>query len=138
MTLIEKAAPSPGGCHSRAIFSECMKYRYCLERTWDSGAASLAFILLNPSTADEIVNDPTIERCERRARQACFGGIVVCNLFAWRATDPAALRKVEDPIGPDNDLILDRLLGPKKKTPDNIICGWGAHGAYRGRKSADD
>ena len=79
-------ATALGGCESRAVFSPCEKYRYWLSRRWQEGGRSLAFIMLNPSTADELENDATIERCERRARHNGYGGLVVCNLFAWRAT----------------------------------------------------
>lgn len=88
--------------------------------------------MLNPSTADELTNDPTIERCEKRAREYGYGGIKVTNLFALRSTDPAALHAAVDPIGPDNDeAILDAYL-----TSRMTICAWGTHGAHldRGRK----
>lgn len=110
---------------SGAIFSDCGKYRYKFWRTWGD-EAPLTFIMLNPSTADEIKNDPTAERCERRARQSGYGGLVVLNLMAYRATDPKELAPLERPIrfGPDNRAYLTSAFNYSGK----IICGWGVHG----------
>lgn len=85
--------------------------------------------MLNPSTADEAINDPTVERCERRARAGGAGRLVVVNIFAWRSTDPAVLRALEDPIGAENDAaIVEACRGA-----DLVVCGWGRHGGDRGR-----
>lgn len=116
------------GTRSEAVYSDCERYRYRLSRTWGAGA-SVLYIMLNPSTATELANDPTIERCERRARRAGFGAFHICNLFAWRETSPAALRKARHPIGPDND---SQLLSTAKKA-DVVLCAWGVHGVHRGR-----
>jgi hypothetical protein len=88
---------------SDATFSPCRKYRYTLTRTWVPDLPLINFVMLNPSTADEVVNDPTVERCERRARMWNCGGLIVTNIFAWRSTDPDELRRVADPVGPDKD-----------------------------------
>ncbi|MEM9342849.1 MAG: DUF1643 domain-containing protein [Pseudomonadota bacterium] len=114
-----------GGTRSEAVYSDCERYRYRLSRTWDDGP-SLLFVMLNPSTATELHNDPTIERCERRARHSGYGAFHICNLFAWRETSPAALRKARRPIGPDNTAQL--LLAAAKA--DTILCAWGVHGAH--------
>lgn len=109
---------------SGAAFSGNREYRYRLWRTWDSATLPALFILLNPSTADETKNDPTVERCERRARTMGFGGLVVANLFALRSTDPKALYSHPDPVGEINDLaILSAAVNA-----GIIICGWGRHG----------
>lgn len=114
---------------SGAKFSGNREYRYRLWRTWDSATLPALFILLNPSTADETKNDPTVERCERRARTMGFGGLVVANLFALRSTDPKALYSHSDPVGEINDLaILSAAVNA-----GIIICGWGRHGAYLSR-----
>lgn len=116
---------------SGAVFSDCRKYRYRLWRTWGE-AAPAVFVMLNPSTADEVENDPTVERCERRARAMGFGGLHVANIFALRSTDPSALYNHDDPIGPDNDAaILESVAGAGL-----VICAWGAHGNLyqRGQK----
>jgi hypothetical protein len=95
-----------------ARFSIDRRYRYALWRVWDRGRGACNFLLLNPSTADEATNDPTSVRCERRARRWGFGGLIVTNLFAPCATDPAGLRRVADPIGPENDAaILETAQG---------------------------
>lgn len=114
---------------SRALYSPCLHYRYLLERRWDEAAPLLLYIMLNPSTATEAMNDPTIARCERRARRLGYGGFIACNLFAWRETDPAQLKKVPEPIGPANDAIL---LATAREA-DLVLCAWGVHGAHLGR-----
>ena len=117
---------------SGAMFSECRLYRYRLWRYWDCTAPALCFVMLNPSTADEIDNDPTIERCQRRAMSAGYGGLEVVNLFAYRSTDPSMLLKVADPVGPQNDAaILAAVSGAGM-----VICAWGDDGAIRGRGTA--
>ena len=89
-----------------ARFSVDRRYRYALRRVWDRSRGVCNFLLLNPSIADEVTNDPTSVRCERRARRWGFGGLIVTNLFALCATDPAGLRRVADPTGPENDAAI--------------------------------
>ncbi len=120
-----------GSIRSTATYSDCERYRYRLRRQW-SGGPRLLYILLNPSKATELANDPTIERCERRARALGFGAFEVANIFAWRDTDPAAMKAAADPSGPNNDAILRRAAG----AADVILCGWGTHGVYLGRGPA--
>lgn len=111
---------------SEAVYSPCETYRYALTRRWEAGPGIL-WIMLNPSTADELKNDPTIERCERRSRALGAGAYRIVNLFAYRATDPAALKRAEAPEGPRNGrAVLDGC-----RWADRIICGWGVHGAHR-------
>ena len=115
---------------SIAIFSDCKRYRYVLERTWDYDTPKISFIMLNPSMADELKNDPTIERCERRAKALGFGSLRVCNIFAYRATDPMVMKSVEDPIGgAENDAWIRGCC----IWSDVIVCAWGCHGSHRGR-----
>lgn len=114
---------------SRALYSGCEAYRYLLARVWADEDPTVLYIMLNPSTATEERNDPTIERCERRARAMGFGGFTICNLFAWRATKPADLKAALDPIGPDNDAVLARAAADS----DTIICAWGVHGSHLDR-----
>jgi len=120
-----------GAAASEATYSDCGTYRYRLARRWGAGEG-LLYVLLNPSTATEMQNDPTLERCERRARALGFGGFEVVNLFAYRATRPADLRRADDPIGPGNDDMLLRAA----RGADSILCGWGVHGALLGRGAA--
>ena len=117
-----------GDAASMAVYSPDSRYRYALTRDWAAGQRAL-FVMLNPSTATEVQNDPTVERCERRARALGFGGFAVANIFAFRATDPRVMRAEPDPVGPANDAtILDLAV-----RCDRIICGWGSHGAHLDR-----
>lgn len=120
------------GCVSVARYSDCERYRYDLTRTWEPSGPRALFVMLNPSTATELANDPTIERVERRARRMGFGAYRVCNLFAWRATDPKRLRAVTAPVGRQTDDILVKAC----HWANQIICGWGNHGALHGRGAA--
>jgi len=117
---------------SVALFSDCERYRYVLTREWDPAGQKALFIMLNPSTADEIKNDPTVERCERRARALGFGAFRVCNIFAYRATDPKVMRAEPDPNGPDND----QAIAESCAWADQVICAWGTHGAHMQRGAA--
>lgn len=115
-----------------ATFSRCRQYRYRLWRTCNAGHGRMAALLLNPSTADEVNNDPTVERVWRRAQKLGFARLDVVNLFALRSTDPRRLRDHPEPIGPENDVaILSACQGAAL-----VLCGWGEHGAYRGRAAA--
>lgn len=120
---------------SSAVFSACRRYRYRLDRRWDDSLPPLAFGMLNPSTADHERNDPTIERCERRARTMGFGSLIVWNLFAFRATNPKALKEQNDPIGPENNKFILEAFAECKARGGTVIAGWGTHGALRDRNS---
>ncbi|MFK7763501.1 MAG: DUF1643 domain-containing protein [Roseobacter sp.] len=113
---------------SEAAYSTCESYRYWLKRRWKPGP-EINFIMLNPSVADEQRNDPTVERCERRARILEFAAFSVTNIFAWRDTDPAAMRRAPQPQGPENDDVLLQHAGKAGK----VIAAWGVHGAHRQR-----
>lgn len=125
--MIERCHEADGR-RSRALYSDCGTYRYLLTRDWGRGRR-LLYILLNPSTATEERNDPTVERCERRAMALGYAGFSVANLFAYRSTDPRALRQAVDPVGPENDAILAKAA----QAAGQVICGWGTHGAFLGR-----
>lgn len=118
-----------GDAPSVAVYSDCERYRYSLTRTWDNSIDRVHFCMLNPSTATEVQNDPTVERCERRARALGFGGFRVTNIFAWRDTDPRNMRAASDPIGPDNDAAILEAAQWASRT----ICAWGTHGAHLSR-----
>lgn len=118
-----------GDAPSTAVYSDCERYRYSLTRVWDESAGKVLFVMLNPSTATEVQNDPTVERCERRARTLGFGGFRVTNIFAWRDTDPRKMRAATDPIGPyNNQTLLDGA-----DWADQVIAAWGTHGAHMNR-----
>lgn len=118
-----------GDAASIAVYSDCERYRYSLSRVWDEAGPRVLFIMLNPSKATEVQNDPTVERCERRSRVLGFGGFRVMNIFAWRETDPRLLRAAPDPVGTDND----RLLLEGLDWADMVIAGWGVHGEHLNR-----
>ncbi len=113
-----------------AVLSPCDRYRYLLTRTWDVALPVLVFIMLNPSTADASIDDATIRVCIGRAKRMGYGGIVVVNLFAFRATNPWELLSVEDPVGPANDGHIRRVLNAK---PKMVIAAWGGSGHYLDR-----
>lgn len=111
-----------------ARFSADGIYRYVLGRRWSHDESSFAtFIMLNPSTADATVDDPTIRRCKGFAKSWGMGGLHVLNIYALRSTDPAGLWKVADPVGPENDEYLMRhaLTGSAAGWP--LIAAWGAN-----------
>lgn len=123
------------GVFSRAIFSDCERYRYFLSRVWageDTPPSMLPFLMLNPSTADEMKNDPTVERCQRRAESMGYGGFIVLNVFAYRSTDPKGLKIIDDPVGTENDAYIRDVLNQC----DKVICAWGNHGQHNKRSTA--
>ena len=125
----EDTHTGPGGCRGTAVLSTDQARRYLLTRRWDDGPL-MAWVMLNPSTADARTDDATITRCARRARDlGAFGGIAVVNLFSLRATDPRALTSCPDPVGAGNDSFIVRTC----RTALLVVAAWGAHGAYLGR-----
>ena len=108
------------------------RYRYALRREWDPDAPRIAFVMLNPSTADAAQDDPTIRRCIGFARSWGYGALEVVNLFAWRTTDPQALRRVQDPVGPENDRYILRAGRRARET----LVAWGNRGILLGRHEA--
>lgn len=109
---------------STAVFSQdqLQQYRYALTRQWDPDRPWMAYVMLNPSTADADVTDPTITRCRNRARQLGAGGLVVLNLFAVRATQPADMRAHPDPVGPANDQVITEYVTRLRPT---VVAAWG-------------
>ncbi|MDA8584939.1 DUF1643 domain-containing protein [Rhodobacteraceae bacterium] len=126
MTLITRSN-TDGERLSTAVYSPCEKYRYALTRVWDPDGKRLLFIMLNPSKATELANDPTIERCERRATALGYGGFRVCNLFGLRETSPTLLKRARRPEGPANTTQIKEALD----WTDDILCAWGVHGDHR-------
>lgn len=109
--------------HRGADLSPCGTYRYKLWRTWNPSIAPVCFIMLNPSTADATDDDRTISKCIKYARRWGAGGLVVANLYAYRATDPRGLLSAPDPVGPHNDAAIRDIAS----IPGRIIAAWGAH-----------
>lgn len=106
-----------------ATVSPCGVYRYDLTRRWGDGRLAL-WVMLNPSTADAQQDDPTIRRCRGFSAAWGCGGLVVVNLFAYRATSPAALAGAANPIGPDNPRTIREWLG--HRDVDRVVAAWGA------------
>ena len=121
--------------HSTAIFSDCETYRFRLWRQWEAQKPYLCFVMLNPSTANEEKNDPTVERCEQRARRTGYGGVQIVNLFALRSTDPQMLYVHPEPIGAENNAAI--LTACQKS--GTVIGAWGTHGKWmeRGKEIAE-
>jgi len=115
----------------RTIFSRDRVYRYTLWRQWldFDRAGYVLFIGLNPSTADEHQDDPTIRRCMDYARRWGFGALCMMNLFAFRATDPRDMKAAEEPVGDTNDVLLKAYA----KEAQLIVAAWGNDGAYLDR-----
>lgn len=109
-----------------ARLSECGYYRYTLTRRWGPGEA-LMFVMLNPSTADASVDDPTIRRCIGFARRDGFDGIVVQNVYGLRTPDPKALYAfAHDPVGPETDAYLSMTLTERVRRGLPVVAAWGA------------
>jgi hypothetical protein len=130
---------------SGAVFSDCMRYRYRLWRVWNDKYPRACFVMMNPSTADEISNDPTIERRIRHVRRLCetheggpieFGGVEVVNVFAWRETDSRKLaERVADGVdivGQDNDEAIYHAARAAISSGGFVCCAWGAPAAKLG------
>ena len=125
--------------NGHAVISPCGKYRYVLTRqiqtTLPLPGEPILFVMLNPSTADASIDDPTIRRCMGFARAWGRNGICVANLFAIRSTDPAGIAAASDPVGPENNAWLQRLASQCK----DVVCAWGSHkqAAHRQRYVRD-
>ena len=115
-----------------AVLSPCGKYRYSLCREWNEESPKVAFIMLNPSTADHRRDDPTIRRCMGFAWRWGFGGLHVGNLFALRSSRPEALHVADEPVGEDNDAVLQRLVEASALT----VAAWGNQGHFLHRDVA--
>lgn len=112
-----------------AIIDPTGCYRYALWRTWNPNQPRVAFIMLNPSTADATTNDPTIRRCIAFAQSWGYGALDVLNLFAYRTPHPRLLRQAADPVGVDNDRYLLAVAQRVKM----MIFAWGNQGSIQNR-----
>ena len=112
-----------------AVFSACRRYRYALWRRWGAGASFVQFIGLNPSTADEFVNDRTLRRCVNFAKDWNYDGLCMTNLFAWRDTKPVNMKAAAAPVGEANDEWLLRIAD----RCELIVAAWGKDGNFLGR-----
>jgi hypothetical protein len=121
MTVVKSA--------SGASFSACRRWRYLLWRRWNESRPAANFLMLNPSTADETTLDPTCARARDFAERWGYGALIVTNVFAWRATDPADMKAARDPVGRGND----RAILAAAREAALVVCAWGNHGAHLGR-----
>src|SRR5688572_16770728 len=117
-------------------FSDCRTYRYVLFRAFDGNLflsnrekRIVNFVMLNPSTADEQVNDNTVRKCIKFAKSWGFDGLYVTNLFAYRSTDPKVLKKVDDPVGPENDYYIEEIA----LASNLVVAAWSRYGSWFGR-----
>lgn len=118
-----------------AVISEDGKYRYVLARSWEHEGPLCVFVLLNPSTADAIKDDPTVRRCVGFARRFGCGALEIVNLFAFRSTDPRKLKVLskDEAVGPLNDEVLREERVRVAERGGFLIAGWGTHGKLFGR-----
>lgn len=107
-----------------AVISECGMYRYKLGRCWDHALPGVCFVMLNPSTADASIDDPTIRRCIGFAKAWGYGALEVVNLYTYRATAPSELKKALAPNGPDSGTHLQATAAGAKL----LVAAWGNHG----------
>jgi hypothetical protein len=122
-SLSDEAGQGASRFERAAAFSECRRYRYRLWRSWGDPSNRLLVVALNPSTADEAVDDATIRRCVGFALRWGFGALDVVNLFAWRSTDPVGLLGVASPVGDGND---ESIVGACASA-SRIVLAWGSH-----------
>lgn len=122
---LTRLADLPGS----AVLSECRRYRYVLWRTWNPELPRVLFVGLNPSTADEAADDPTVRRCVGFAKAWGFGGVIIANLFAIRSKTPKTIKLTADPVGPDNDAWLALL----DRAATLTVAAWGTNGTLHGR-----
>lgn len=121
-----------GGVTSDALLSPDGRYRYWLTRKWGEGLR-ICWVMLNPSTADANIDDPTIRRCIGFSKAWGYGSLIVVNLWAARATDPKALLTMGDPVGPDNAEAIDLAINGSAQ----VILAWGSFAdrmAAKGRR----
>lgn len=126
------------------LFSSCRRYRYTLWRQWDmqhdlvasqGGSAYdrtdqfLMVIALNPSTADETHDDPTVRRCIDYAQRWGFGGLCMTNLFGWRDTLPSRMKAAAEPVGVGNDVAIESVAAEAGL----VLAAWGRHGTWLDR-----
>jgi hypothetical protein len=133
---VEQREDLAGGLSAAVFDSTAREYRYLLTRIWDPTVKPVVFLMLNPSTADALEDDPTSRRCTGFARREGAGGLVVVNLFGLRSTDPRALRHHDDPVGRHTDVFVRQAVS----VSSTVVCAWGAAGVTgdRSRKVTQD
>ncbi len=123
---------------NKCVFSPCRTWRYVLRHSWgaksdgndDDPGRAIAWIALNPSTADENKLDPTLRRIRGFSAAWGFDTFYMLNLFAFRATDPREMRRAADPVGPENDMWILEFAN----RAECVVCAWGRHGLFNARQ----
>lgn len=131
---VEQQEDLAGGLAAAVFDSPARTYRYLLTRIWDPAVPPAVFVMLNPSTADALAEDPTIRRLAGPngfARKLRAGGLVVVNLFAVCSTDPRILRDHPDPVGPLNNAFIRQATDRARV----VVAAWGAAGVEHGRST---
>src|SRR5258705_418308 len=123
--------PSIVSSAAGAAFSPCRKWRYLLWRQWDPKKPAANFLMLNPSTADEVKLDPTCSRARDYAERWGYGALIVTNIFSFRNTNPNKMKAAKDPVGPGNDAAIVRAA----RQSALVVCAWGNHGAFMARSA---
>ena len=106
-----------------AVISECRTYRYTLSRVWDTNFPKLGIVMLNPSRADALKDDPTIRRCVGFAKRWKFGSLVVVNVYSARLTNPEYLQIIGEPIGPETERYFKESL----TDAEMVLLAWGSN-----------
>jgi len=132
MSAVHQTALDIAGEMKRwAVISPCERYRYELGREWDESKPLLVLVMINPSTADALTDDHTITKCIGFAKLLGYGGILVVNLYAFRATDVKDLRRAyqagHDVEGPENEYHLRKALSYAMERNTHVIAAWGSH-----------
>jgi len=115
-----------------AIFDRTGTYRYQLGRRWQASGAEVAFVMLNPSRADDSHDDPTLRACIQFAQRWNYAALSVVNLFGYRTPHPSELKQAKEPIGADND----RYVLEAVSVADKVVVAWGNEGGLLGRDRA--
>lgn len=128
--MIIRTHTSDDGTRSRAIYTDCELYRYVLTRRWGAKSGNrIAFVGLNPSTATEVQNDPTVARCINYAKSWGYDAMTMLNAYAYRSTDPQRLKQIDDPVGSR----CDHFIREQTQAASRVILCWGTHAAYLDR-----
>jgi len=112
---------------SGAFLSDCRDYRYTLWRRWDRYLPGCVFVGLNPSTADETEDDPTIRRCIGFAKSWGLGSLIMLNAYAFRATNPKDMTAARNPIGLLNDQAIEQTAQAQVDRGGIVVAAWGTH-----------
>ncbi|TWB20069.1 hypothetical protein FBZ99_101860 [Rhizobium sp. ERR 1071] len=127
--------PFASAMEKSATISECGRYRYLLLRHWDAYCYALPVCMLNPSTADDQNDDPTIRELIHFAKLWGYGGLHIVNLCAFRASHPADMQAASDPVGPENNRYLREALDYARFHDTPMLAAWGDGGAFNARET---